>query len=250
MKPGDIKEILVKLQKGSISVEEAISLLSHYGFDDIGFAKLDYDRDLRQGVPEVVFAGGKRPEQVVKIAEKLYERKGRVLITRARKEHYGDIKEVFPANSRFFEEAGVIVVGSFLPKRFSNRYVLVVSAGTSDIPVAEEAALSLEFMGLNAERLYDVGVAGIHRLFAHADILRNASVCIVVAGMEGALASVVGGLVSSPVIAVPTSIGYGANFNGLSSLLAMLNSCVPGIGIVNIDNGFGAAMLAYRIISM
>ncbi len=250
----ELIRLLAELREGKISIDEVMQRFSDFipggmGFEDIGFAKLDHLRELRQGIPEVVLGGSKTPDQVALISEKLYEKNGRVLVTHARREHFNGVREKLREAS-YFEDARVIVVGSFPEPKFEDKLVLIVSAGTSDIPVASEADLSARFMGLKTQVLYDVGVAGIHRLLAHASLLKKASVCIVVAGMEGALASVVGGLVSVPVIAVPTSVGYGASFGGLSALLAMLNSCVPGVATVNIDNGFGAAMLAYRIISV
>ncbi len=253
----ELIKVLSDLKEGEIDIDVALDalekdsdfVLKRMGVEDIGFAKLDHSREQRQGIPEVVLGGSKTPEQVAIITEKLYRKNGRVLVTHAGREHFTAVKKNLP-ESVYFEDARVIVAGSFPEPKNKERFVLIVSAGTSDIPVAKEADLSARFMALKTENLYDVGVAGIHRLLAHAEMLREASVCIVVAGMEGALASVVGGLVSVPVIAVPTSVGYGASFGGLSALLAMLNSCVPGVATVNIDNGFGAAMLAYKILSL
>ncbi|NOZ73012.1 MAG: nickel pincer cofactor biosynthesis protein LarB [Chloroflexi bacterium] len=212
-------------------------------------ATLDHDRQSRSGLPEIVYAESKTPEQVAIIMSKLYEHSGHALATRANTSHFTAVRERLP-QAQYHELARLITVGSPLqrpPKE--GVYVAVVCAGTSDLPVAEEAALTLEWAGHRVERITDVGVAGIHRLFAVEDILQQASVCIVVAGMEGALPSVVGGRVVCPVIAVPTSVGYGANFGGLSALLGMLTACAPGIAVVNIDNGFGAAAAAHRILS-
>jgi pyridinium-3,5-biscarboxylic acid mononucleotide synthase len=212
------------------------------------FADLDHDRARRTGLAEVIFCQGKTAEQTVEIVRRMLEREGRVLATRAAPEIARAVQQAFP-DARYHAEARIISVGAQSPAKEDPPYVVVATAGTSDIPVAEEAALTLEFMGRNVRRVYDVGVAGIHRLLSRADVLQRAHVVIAVAGMEGALPSVIGGLVACPVIAVPTSIGYGASFNGLAALLAMLNSCAPGVAVVNIDNGFGAAALALKIMN-
>ena len=212
------------------------------------FAHLDHDRQARNGLPEVVYAESKTPEQVAAILAEFYTRAGSALATRAAPAHYAATRARLP-EAEYHELARLITVGPPLRQpQPDDPFTAVVCAGTSDLPVAEEAALTLEWAGYRVERLTDVGVAGIHRLFAVEDVLREAAVCIVVAGMEGALPSVVGGRIPTPVIAVPTSVGYGANFGGLSALLGMLTACAPGITVVNIDNGFGAAAAAHRIL--
>lgn len=212
------------------------------------FANLDHDRARRTGLAEVIFCQGKTAEQTVEIVRRMLEREGRVLATRAAPEIARAVQQAFP-DARYHAEARIISICARSPAKEDAPYVVVATAGTSDIPVAEEAALTLEFLGRNVRRVYDVGVAGIHRLLSRADVLQRAYVVIAVAGMEGALPSVIGGLVACPVIAVPTSIGYGASFSGLAALLAMLNSCAPGVAVVNIDNGFGAAALAHKIMN-
>lgn len=212
------------------------------------FANLDYDRQSRNGLPEIVYAENKTPEQVVAILAALYERAGTALATRVSAQQVAVIQEGLP-QAVYHELPRLITLGDPLRKpQPQDPYVAIVCAGTSDLPVAEEAALTLTWAGWPVRRLADVGVAGIHRLFAVEDVLREAAVVIVVAGMEGALPSVVGGRISAPIIAVPTSVGYGANFGGLSALLGMLTACAPGITVVNIDNGFGAAAAAHRIL--
>ena len=210
-------------------------------YEDIGFAKVDHHRALRDALPEAVLADGKTPEQTAEISAKLAERAGRVLVTRASPAHYEAVRAVL-ADAAYHETARAIT----LDRRNEPKQpgVSVLCAGTADLPVAEEAAVTAELMGSAVERVYDVGVAGIHRLLDHLPALRDARAIVVVAGMEGALPSVVGGLVAVPVIAVPTSIGYGASFGGIAPLLAMLNSCAAGVSVVNIDNGFGAGYLA------
>jgi len=215
---------------------------------DDSLVNLDHDRARRTGIAEVVFCQGKTAEQVVEIVGRMLQREGRVLATRAAPDIAQAVRQAFP-DARHHALARIISIGPALPARDDSRYVAVATAGTSDIPVAEEAALTLEFWGRSVQRVYDVGVAGIHRLLDRADVLQRAHVVIAIAGMEGALPSVIGGLVACPVIAVPTSIGYGASFNGLAALLAMLNSCAPGVAVVNIDNGFGAAALAHKILN-
>ena len=210
----------------------------------LGYARVDTQRSHRQGMPECVFSPGKTPTQVAEIMAVLAEREGLALATRASQRTYQAVKQRLP-QARYYAKARIIAVGE--PRSTVASRVLVASAGTVDIPVAEEAAVTAELLGLKVERLYDVGVAGLHRLLAEEEALHHADIIIVVAGMEGALASVVGGLVDSPVIAVPTSNGYGASMKGLSALLTMLTSCVPGVAVVNIDNGFGAAAVAHRI---
>lgn len=240
-----LEELLLQLQRGQVEVEEVLERLRMLPFENLGFAKIDHHRDLRTGFPEVIYAPGKSREQLKQIAQSLAESTSRVLITRADPEAYAAIREVLP-EARYNELARAIVYKSgkeILPRPG----VLIVAAGTADLPVAEEAAITAELMGNGVERLWDVGVAGVHRLLAHLSLLQTARVVVAVAGMEGALPSLVGGLVSVPVIAVPTSVGYGASFQGLAALLAMLNACSPGIAVVNIDNGFGAGYMAGAI---
>lgn len=245
MENESIKKLLMNVKDGTIGIDDAMNELKKLPFEDLGFAKIDHHRNIRTGYPEVIYAQGKTPEQVRIITQKLMERNNNVMATRASKEVYEEVLKVAP-DAIYHEMARIVVVKKTqLP--VSEKYIAVVTAGTSDMPVAEEAAITAEIMGNRVERVYDAGVAGIHRLFASADTIFNANVLIVVAGMEGALASVVGGLVDKPVIAVPTSVGYGASFGGLSALLTMLNSCASGIGVVNIDNGFGAGYLASMI---
>jgi len=212
------------------------------------FANLDHDRARRTSIAEVIFCQGKTADQVVEIVGRMVEREGRVLATRAAPDIAQAVLQAFPT-AQHHAQARIISIGAEPPAPDQVPYVAVATAGTSDVPVAEEAALTLEFLGRSVRRVYDVGVAGIHRLLNRADVLQMAHVVIAVAGMEGALPSVIGGLVACPVIAVPTSIGYGASFNGLAALLAMLNSCAPGVAVVNIDNGFGAAALAHKILN-
>lgn len=240
-----IRHLLEQVQAGQVNIDQAVDTLRRLPFTDLGFAHLDSHRALRTGFPEVVFCQGKTADQVSAIVARLAEHPGPVLATRATAEMADAVRRVVP-DAVYHPEARMIVVErSPLPKRGGT--VLVISAGTSDIPVAEEAALTAEVMGNRVARLFDVGVAGLHRLLAHVDLIMSARVLVVVAGMEGALPSVVGGLVRRPVIAVPTSVGYGASFNGLAALLGMLNSCASGVVVVNIDNGFGAGFAASLI---
>lgn len=213
---------------------------------DLGFARVDSQRAKRQGLPEVVLCVGKTPSQVAEIMEVLVNSEGLGIATKATQRIYQAVRKRLP-EARFHSEARIISAGTPLSER-GNSTVVVVSAGTSDLPIAEEAAVTASLIGHRVERLYDVGVAGLHRVLSEVEKLRQASVIIVVAGMDGALASVVAGLVDAPVIAVPTSKGYGATFEGLSALLSMMTACVPGIAVVNIDNGFGAAALAHRMV--
>ncbi len=237
-----IREILEGVSQQSISVEEASEKLRHLPFEDLGFVKIDHHRALRRGFPEVVFGLGKSAEQIVAIATRLAETDQNVLVTRTTEAAYTEVQKKLP-DARWHAQAGAIVVERHPSTRVPG-LVLIISAGTADIPIAQEAALTTELMGSTVERVFDVGVAGIHRLASHQELLTRASVVVVAAGMEGALPSVVAGLVAVPVVAVPTSIGYGASFGGLSALLAMLNSCSSGVAVVNIDNGFGAGYLA------
>ncbi|MDQ2087555.1 nickel pincer cofactor biosynthesis protein LarB [Herbivorax sp. ANBcel31] len=240
-----LRKLLQDVKNGSISVEGALGDLKKLPFEDLGFAKVDHHRNIRNGYPEVIYSEGKTVEQVQEIVKKLIERNNNIMATRADYKIYEGIKEIIN-DTVYYEKARIAVVKKREVLK-SKKIVAVVSAGTSDIPVAEEAAITCDVMGNTVERVYDVGVAGIHRLFAKSETIMKANVLIVVAGMEGALASVVSGLVDKPVIAVPTSVGYGASFGGLSALLTMLNSCATGIGVVNIDNGFGAGCLASMI---
>jgi len=240
-----IKVLLEKVRAGELRVDEAVERLKHLPFEDLGFAKLDRHRHLRRGFPEVILCSGKTPEQIEGIVRAHLEGSPNLLATRAAPEIFERVKAI-AANAEYNADARTITVIN-APAPVTGGTVLVVTAGTADIPVAEEAAVTAGVLGNRVERTYDVGVAGIHRLFGQADKLRAASVLIVVAGMEGALPSVVGGLVDKPVIAVPTSTGYGANFGGITPLLAMLNSCAAGVLVVNIDNGFGAGYAASLI---
>ncbi len=248
MTKNELRNILEAVKNRDLDVDAALTRLKSLPYEDLGFAKIDHHRAVRQGFPEVVFCQGKTVEQVVEIYKKLCGNNRVVLGTRAGLDVYEAVRQVFP-DAEYSQLGRTIVVrrGETAPARGK---VLVMSAGTSDIPVAEEAVITAEVMGNHVRRCYDVGVAGIHRLFDKLDLIEWAHVLIVAAGMEGALASVVGGLTEKPVIAVPTSVGYGAGFNGLSALLAMLNSCASGVGVVNIDNGFGAAALASAITRM
>ena len=241
----DIRQLLEAVRDGRTPVEEALLALKKAPFSDIGFAKVDLHRKLRQGAAEVVYGAGKTVTQMAGILETLAENgQDRVLITRLSPEAAASLGERFPLR---YEAAARLGMLGEPPDPDGLGTVVVATGGTSDVPVAEEAALTAEFLGSRVVRLYDVGVAGLHRVLAHLDELMNASVVVAIAGMEGALASVLGGLVDCPVIAVPTSVGYGASFGGVSALLAMLNSCASGVSVVNIDNGFGAGFLANRI---
>lgn len=243
----ETRRILEQLTDGGISVDDALLALKREPFTDLGYAKVDHHRALRQGASEVIYGAGKTPEQIVGIVASLREEgAGCVLITRLKDEALALLEERFGESFRFHEIARVGIVGD-LPEPDGNGTVLVVAAGTSDLYAAEEAAFTAEALGNEVKRLYDVGVAGLHRILAHIDDIMEAQVIIAVAGMEGALASVVGGMASCPVIAVPTSVGYGASFGGLSALLSMLNSCASGTSVVNIDNGFGAGFQAHTI---
>ena len=252
MKETDIKQLLEQVKNAEISVDEAAGALKDLPYKDMGFANIDNHRALRTGYPEVIFCQGKTPQQIKDIMVELVKKGGNIMGTRASAADYEAVKEVLP-QAVFYEAARIIAVldGKTAARLNGEEQsdadiptIAVVTAGTADIPVAEEAAVTAEILGNKVNRIYDVGVAGIHRLFDKLPKIREADVVIAVAGMEGALASVVGGLVDSPVIAVPTSIGYGANLGGISALLSMLNSCANGVAVVNIDNGFGAAYMA------
>lgn len=238
-----LKRLLDNVRDGSLSPDEAIEKLKTLPFEDMGFAKLDNHRSLRKGYPEVIFGQGKTKEQIIKLVDRLIKNGNDAIVTRTDRTVYNHIKKRYK-EAIFNEKARMILLRKKEVKNAGKGSIMVISAGTSDIPVAEEAAFTAESFGNKVERLYDVGVAGIHRLFDKLDLLMSASVLIVVAGMEGALPSVVGGLVEGPVIAVPTSIGYGASFGGITALLAMLNSCSSNVAVVNIDNGFGAGYIA------
>ncbi|MFQ5701230.1 MAG: nickel pincer cofactor biosynthesis protein LarB [Acidobacteriota bacterium] len=249
MHPGDIKKVLEAVRAGRLGVRQAMDKLRGLPVEDLGFARYDTHRALRRGFPEVIFAQGKTHLQVLGILERIAPAGNPILVTRATEELYTQAVEVVPL-ARYHAEARAITVEASRRRRPLRKGLLVLTAGTSDIPVAEEAAVTAEIMGNEAARAFDVGVAGIHRLLSESKQLRAAKVIIVVAGMEGALPSVVGGLVSVPIIAVPTSQGYGASFGGLAALLAMLNSCSSGTTVVNIDNGFGAGYAASQILSL
>ncbi len=236
-----IRELLKRVQAGRISPDKALESLRHMPYEDMGFAKVDHHRALRNTVPEVIYAEGKTAKEVVSIAKAIYKSSKRLLITRATADIH---KKLRIKGAKFHERSGTIEAGG--AKRGKGK-VLVVTAGTSDLPVAEEAAVTASFLGSSVECVHDAGVAGIHRIMDNRALLESANAVIVVAGMEGALPSVVGGLVDKPIIGVPTSVGYGTSLGGLTALFAMLNSCVPGIAVMNIDNGFGAGALAHRI---
>lgn len=244
MNERDIRNLLKQVEAGRLSAEHALEKLRHLPFEDLGFAKVDHHRALRQGFAEVVFARGKTPRQVAEIARRLLRQsaKSNVLITRADAKQAIAVRKI-ARGAKFHPLSGVIAIARDQEIR-GRGTILIVSAGTSDIPVAEEALLTAETMGNRVDSLYDVGVAGLHRLMEYKNKLATARVIICVAGMEGALPSVVGGLVSVPVIAVPTSVGYGASFGGVAALLGMLNSCASNVSVVNIDNGFGAGCVA------
>jgi NCAIR mutase (PurE)-related protein len=241
MDEAQIKDILKSIQSGKLSVEAAFRRIKHLPYEDLSFARVDHHRHMRQGVPEVIFAKGKKIEEVIAIARSLYRKSKKLLVTKASREIY---EKIGIKKAVFYPLSGVISAGGETKRR---GHILILSAGTSDIPVAEEASVTASFLGSRVESIYDVGVAGIHRLKEARKPIELSRVIIVVAGMEGALPSVVGGLTEKPIIAVPTSIGYGTSFGGLTALFAMLNSCVPGIAVMNIDNGFGAGCLAHKI---
>ena len=244
----NIQKLLKQIKSKKISVEEAYSKLKNLPYEDLGFAKIDHHRQLRKGFPEVIYCEGKTPEQIAKIAQRISHNQHNVLATRADRKAYKAIKKVIKKAK--YHETARIITAKMGNREFHSRGgpISIVTAGTADLPVAEEAAVTADFLGDKVERFYDVGVAGIHRLLKNIKKIQAAQVMIVVAGMEGALPSVIGGLVDKPVIAVPTSVGYGSSFKGLAALLTMLNSCAPGVSVVNIDNGFGAAVMAHTIL--
>ena len=245
MNAESIGKLFEQVRVGKISPDDAVQRLRHLPFEDLGFAKVDHHRALRAGMPEVIFGPGKTPSQLAQIFSRLAQQEGNILATRASKEQFAAVKKKV-RRVQYLEPARAIVLKRD-KKTYGKGIIAVVSAGTSDIPVAEEAVVTGEIMGNEVERLYDVGVAGIHRLLANRGALIRARVVIVCAGMEGALPSVVGGLVGVPVIAVPTSVGYGAAFKGVAALLGMMNSCASNVSVVNIDNGFGAGYVASLI---
>ncbi|SDZ83504.1 nickel pincer cofactor biosynthesis protein LarB [Selenomonas ruminantium] len=248
MKKKDIVKLLQDYKQGTLSEEEAAAKIAEVPFEEMQFAEIDHHRELRQGMPEVIYAAGKTPEQVRDIFASLYSHSdGNLLATRASRAHYDKVLEKVP-EAEYDETARLIYLDRDRSlQRDENHQILILTAGTSDVPVAEEARLTAYLLGNDVKTCYDCGVAGIHRLFAHLPEIKAANVIIVIAGMEGALASVVGGLTDKPVIAVPTSVGYGASFKGVAALLSMLNSCAMGVSVVNIDNGFGAGALASKI---
>ncbi len=249
MDPTALAALLEKVRDGSVAVDDAVVALRDLPYQDLGYARLDHHRSLRTGWPEVVLGEGKTPEQVAGIVPALTGRGNPVLVTRASPEMYYAVLAAVPS-AEYRESARCVVVPDEQQQALRDVGLVIVTAGTADLPVADEAAVAAELMGCCSERLADVGVAGLHRLLDQVDRLRAARVIIVVAGMEAALTSVVSGLVAAPVIAVPTSVGYGASFDGLAALLGMLNACAPGVGVVNIDNGFGAGYLAAQICLM
>ncbi len=241
-----LKDILSRIASGSLAVEDAEKHFLHLDFENIEFAQIDHHRSLRKGFPEVIFGEGKTPEQIIGILQKMRPAENIILVTRIEKEKADIIKPLF-SDAEYFEDARLLWIKKQDPAITGFGRILVISAGTSDIPVAREAFLTAKAMGNEVDSVFDVGVAGIHRLFSYHEKIMGASVIIVVAGMEGALPSVVAGMVRSPVIAVPTSIGYGTGFGGIAALLGMLNSCSSNIAVVNIDNGFGAGFMASSI---
>ncbi|MBR4370570.1 MAG: nickel pincer cofactor biosynthesis protein LarB [Victivallales bacterium] len=241
----ELRQLLEGVKSGEVSIEDAVLKIKRQPFDDLGFAKVDLHRKMRQGAAEVIYGSGKTPEQILAIADSMLKNgQETILVTRLAAEKAAELDGKLPMT--YHETARIGVVGN-MPSPDGIGTIVVATGGTSDIPVAEEAALTAEVLGNRVTRLYDVGVAGLHRLLAHLDDIMGASVIIAIAGMEGALASVIGGMADCPVIAVPTSVGYGASFHGVSALLSMLNSCASGVAVVNIDNGFGAGYMAHMI---
>ncbi|MCP4673749.1 MAG: nickel pincer cofactor biosynthesis protein LarB [Desulfobacula sp.] len=246
MNQDNLTRVLCKVAKGSLTVDNAVEQLQNLSFEDIDFAHIDHHRSLRKGFPEVIFGQGKTSKQIIGIMEKMIINEDIILVTRLEQEKAQNIISVFK-DAQYFQGANFLWLKKKEPKITGAGKILILSAGTSDIPVAQEAFLTAKAMGNKVESIYDVGVAGIHRLFAHEKQISSSAVIVVVAGMEGALPSVVAGMVKAPVIAVPTSIGYGTSFNGMTALLGMLNSCSSNIAVVNIDNGFGAGFMASSI---
>ena len=241
-----LKKILEDVKNNNLDIDDALKKLKDLPYEDLGYAHIDHHRNLRNGFPEVIYCKGKSDEHILGIIERMNKKNTNILGTRCRKETFDKIAKIYP-NAEYEEVSQILKIKNEEIKEQGKGKILIITGGTSDIPVADEAYYTAKFFGNEVERLYDVGVAGIHRLLSHRNIIEEARVIVAVAGMEGALASVVGGLVDVPVIAVPTSVGYGANFDGLAPLLAMLNSCASGISVVNIDNGFGAGYLASTI---
>lgn len=235
----ELKNLLESVKNNEINIDEALQNLEDLPFKDLGFAMIDNHRELRVGYPEVIYCAGKTPEQIKEIVRFMLTKDNNILGTRATEEAYNAVKEI--CEEAEYNKLGRTITIKKKEQTLTDSYIAIICAGTSDLPVVEEAVETAKILGNRVERITDVGVAGIHRLFSKLDIIRGAKVVIVIAGMEGALASVIGGLVDKPVIAVPTSVGYGANFGGVSALLSMLNSCASGVSVVNIDNGFGAA---------
>ncbi|HEY8461832.1 MAG TPA: nickel pincer cofactor biosynthesis protein LarB [Blastocatellia bacterium] len=240
-----LKALLLEFKEGRIEIDQALDRMRHMPFEDLGYAQIDHHRSIRLGFPEVIFGLGKTPEQIIGVASSLLERSSNLLITRVDRATFERVKTI-AGDAEFHESCGAISVRRDNTVR-GRGSIAVVTAGTSDIAVADEAAVTAEIMGNRVERIFDVGVAGIHRVLSRREALQAARVIVCVAGMEGALPSVIGGLVGAPVIAVPTSVGYGASFNGLAALLGMLNSCASNVAVVNIDNGFGAGFVASLI---
>ena len=241
-----LKALLEEIKEGSVGIDDGVKALASFPYEDLEFAKVDHHREIRQGFPEVVFGQGKTPGQIAAICKSILKRSGKFVVTRASKEAYQAVTQAIPEANYDVDARVITATSDVAEKKISG--VTVICAGTSDLPVATEAALTAEVMGCDVTKIHDVGVAGIHRLFDQLEVLQTSKVIVAVAGMEGALPSVIGGLVSAPIIAVPTSIGYGASFGGIAALLSMLNSCAPGISVVNIDNGFGAGYIAANIV--
>ncbi len=241
----EVEQLLKGVKSGDTSIEEALEILKNFPYTDLGFARIDHHRELRTGYPEIIYCAGKTVEQVKEIFRVMAERENSVIGTRANSEMFEAVRSISP-DAVYYNMARIISLQKKKPEVPESR-IAIITAGTSDMPVAEEAAVTAELLGNNVLRIYDAGVAGIHRLVDKLPEIRKCRVVVVIAGMEGALASVVGGLVDKPVIAVPTSVGYGANFGGISALLAMLTSCSTGVTVVNIDNGFGAGFSASMI---
>lgn len=240
-----LEKLLVQVQKGERSPKDALKILKDFPYEDLNFAKIDHHRELRRGLPEIVFGAGKTDAQILKIAKAILKKGSNLLITRVDPRIYKKIKQQIP-KARYNSLAKAVYLKQKNPPPGKGR-IVIITAGTSDIPVAEEAAVTCEILGNKIDKIYDVGVAGLHRLFGELDTIKNARVIITAAGMEGALPSVIAGITEIPIIAVPTSVGYGTSFKGLAALLAMLNSCPGGLAVVNIDNGFGAAYMASLI---
>ena len=246
MNQSELKKLLTDLSENKLSPNDVMKQLQNLPYENIGFAKIDHHRELRNGSPEVIFSPGKSAPQIKKIIQRLRKADSNILATKLSTEAYKKLKTFLPKNAEYNEPAQTLAIRNKKSVQ-SKGLITIITAGTSDIPIAEEASATAQLMGSQVETIFDVGVAGLHRLLDNIEQIRKARVLIVVAGMEGALASVVGGLVDQPIIAVPTSIGYGSSFGGISALLTMLNSCATGIAVVNIDNGFGAGCMAHRI---